>query len=74
MTCLETCIDGDQATLEPKEDEEVKGVQKVIREVKDIQAMVRSITFQAQELLPETSGSSPVFVNQLTQAPLGMID
>ena len=64
--------DGDQPTLEPKEDEEVKGVQKVIREVKEIQTMVRSITSQAQELLPETFGSSPVFVNQLTQAPLGM--
>jgi len=36
--------------------------------------MVIGITSQAQELLAETSGSSPVFVNQLTQAPLGMID
>jgi len=46
----------------------------MIKEVKDIQTMVRNIISQAQEFLPETSGSGPVFVNQLTQAPLGMID
>jgi len=66
--------DGDQPTLEPKEDEEVKGVQNMLKEVKDVQAMVRIIAYQAQEFLPETSGSGPGFVNQLTQAPLGMID
>ena len=43
-------------------------------EVKDIQAMVRSLTIQAQELLPGSFGSHPVFVHLLTQAPLGMIE
>jgi len=46
----------------------------VTKEVKDIQIMIRSITSQAQEFLPATSESYPVFVNQLAQASLGMID
>jgi len=66
--------DGDQSTIEPKDDEKVKEVKKVTKEVKDIQAMVKSITIQAQEFLPGSFGSHPVFVHQLAQAPLGMIE
>jgi len=66
--------DGDQPTKEPKDDEKVKEVKKVAKEVKDIQAMVRNFTLQAQELLPSSSGFHPVFVHLLTQAPLGMIE
>ena len=55
----------------PKDDEKVKEVNKVAKEVKDIQTMVRKFTFQAQELLPSSSGFHPIFVHLLAQAPLG---
>ena len=54
--------DGDQPT---KDDEKVKEVKKVAKEVKDIQAMVRNFTFQAQELLPNSSEFHPIFVHLL---------
>jgi len=57
--------DGDQPTKEPKDDEKVKEVKKVAKEVKDIQAMVRNFTFQAQELLPNSSEFHPIFVHLL---------
>ena len=66
--------DGDRPTKEPKDDEKVKEVKKVAKEVKDIRAMVRNFTFQAQELLPCSSGFHSVFVHLLAQVPLGMIE
>ena len=61
--------DGDQPTKEPKDDEKVKEVKKVAKAVKDIQTMVRNFTFQAQELLPSSSGFHPIFVHLLAKLP-----
>jgi len=66
--------DGDHTTNEPKDDGKAKEVKKVDKEVKDIQAMVRNLTFQAYELLPSSSGFHSVFVHLLAQAPLGIME
>jgi len=67
-------FDGDHTTNEPKDDGKTKEVKKVDKEVKDIEAMVRNLTFQAYELLPSSSGFHPIFVHLLAQAPLGIME
>jgi len=64
--------DGDQATTEFKDEEKVKEAKKVTKEVKEVQAMVRNITSQDQELLPGSSGSHPVLVQLIANNPEGV--
>ena len=66
--------DGDHTTNEPKDDGKAKEVKIVDKEVKDIQAMVRNLTFQAYELLLSSSGFHPIFVHLLAQAPVGIME
>ena len=75
MASLSNCQgDGDHTTNEPKDDGKAKEVKKVDKEVKDIQAMVRNLTFQTFELLPSSSRFHPVFVHLLAQAPLRIME
>jgi len=60
---------GDHHTKEPKDAEEVKEVQKVAKDAKGIQTMVRSLLFQAQDILPSSSRNCPVCVHFSTQDP-----
>jgi len=66
--------DGDHHTKESKDAEEVKEVHKVSKDVKEVHAMVRSLLFQAQDILPSSSRICPIFVHLLTQDPSGVFD